>query len=86
MSRMSEIDQQIKDINNWFKDHICYIVAIIFVFVMAIAVYGQADKDIMRAREKENRINNIEMRLEQQMNYIHELVPAVDNLYEAINL
>lgn len=86
MGKMSEINQTIKEINNWFKDHLCYILTIIFVFVMAICVYGQADRDIAKAREKENRINTIEMRLEQQMNYIHELVPAVDNLYEAINL
>lgn len=77
MSKMS-------DINNWFKNHVCYIVAIVFVLVMAICIYGQANKNIMKAREKENRINTIEMRLEQQMNYIHKLVPAVDNLYEVI--
>lgn len=86
MSRMSEINQDLKDINNWFKNHVCYIVAIVFVLVMAICIYGQANKNIMKAREKENRINTIEMRLEQQMNYIHELVPTVYNLYEVINL
>lgn len=84
MSRMSEINQTIKDINNWFKDHIAYIVAIIFVLVMAICIYGQADKDITRVREKENRINNIEMRLTKQENYMHEVQADLDNLYKII--
>ena len=86
MGRMSEIDRTIKDINNWFKDHMCYIVAIIFVFVMAIAIYGQADKDMARAREKENRINSIEIRLTKQENYMHEVQADLDNLYKIINL
>lgn len=84
MSRMSEINQTIKEINNWFKNHVCYILAIIFVLVIAICVYGQANKDIMRAREKENRINNIEMRLTKQENYMHEVQADLDNLYKII--
>ena len=84
MARMSEINQKLKDINNWFKEHLAYIVAIIFVFVMAITIYGQANKDIMRAREKENRINNIEMRLTKQENYMHQVQANLDNLYEVI--
>lgn len=84
MGKMSEINQTIKDINNWFKDHVAYIVAIVFVLVMAICVYGQANKDIMRAREKENRINNIEMRLTKQENYMHEVQADLDNLYKII--
>lgn len=84
MARMSEISQTIKDISNWFKDHLAYILVILFVFVMAICIYGQANKDIMRAREKENRINTIEMRLNEYMNYIHELKADIDNLYEVM--
>lgn len=84
MARMSEINQQIKDINNWFKDHICYIVAIVFVFIMAICIYGQADKDIARAREKENKISDIENRLTKQENYMHEVQADLDNLYKII--
>lgn len=75
MSKMS-------DINNWFKNHVCYIVAIVFVLVMAICIYGQANKNIMKAREKENRINTIEMRLTKQENYMHEVQADLDNLYE----
>lgn len=81
---MSEINQNIKEINNWFKDHLCYIVTIIFVLVIAICVYGQADKDIAKAREKENRINTIEMRLTRQEGYMHEVKAGLDNLYEVI--
>ena len=84
MARMSEIDQQIKDIKNWFKDHLCYIVAIVFVFIMAICIYGQADKDIAKAREKENKISNIENRLTKQENYMHEVQADLDNLYKII--
>ena len=84
MSRMSEINQTIKEINNWFKDHLCYILAIIFVLVIAICVYGQADKDIAKAREKENKISNIENRLTRQENYMHEVKADIDNLYEVI--
>lgn len=81
---MSEINQNIKEINNWFKDHLCYIVTIIFVLVIAICVYGQADKDIAKAREKENRINTIEMRLTRQEGYMHEVKADIDNLYEVV--
>lgn len=84
MARMSEINQTIKNIKNWFKDHLCYIVAIIFVLVMAIAIYGQAGRDVERAREKENRINTIEMRLTRQEGYMHEVKADIDNLYEVV--
>lgn len=86
MGKMSEIDQWLKDKSNWFKEHIAYIVAIAFVLVMAIAIYGQADKDIVRVREKENRINNIENRLTKQENYMHEVKADLDNLYKIVNL
>ena len=81
---MSGINQTVKDIQNWFKDHICYIVAIVFVFIMAICIYGQADKDIAKAREKENKISNIENRLTKQENYMHEVQADLDNLYKII--
>lgn len=84
MGRMSEINQQIKDVQNWFREHICYIVAIVFVFVMAICVYGQADRDIQEAREKENKINTLENRLTKQENYMHEVQADIDNLYEVV--
>lgn len=81
MGRMSEIDQTIKDIHNWFKDHVAYIVTVIFVFVMAVVIYGQADREVL---EKENRINTIEERLQKQENYMHEVKADIDNLYEVI--
>lgn len=58
---------------NWLKNNAIYIALIIFIILIAITLHGQADRDIKRAREKENRINNIETRLNEQMNYIHEL-------------
>ena len=81
MSKMSRIDYAIKQ---WFKDHIAYIVMLVIVFIIVFALYGQADKDIKTMQEKENRINTIEERLEEQMHYIHNLVPAVDNLYRVV--
>ena len=60
MSKMSNIDYIMQNIKNWFIEHIPYILAILFIFVMAIATYGQADRDIKKAQEKENRINRIE--------------------------
>lgn len=84
MARMSDIDLTIQYIKNWFKEHIAYIVAILFVLVMTICVYGQADRDIKRAVEKENRIDNTERTLQEQMNYIHELKADVDNLYRVV--
>ena len=84
MSRMSEINQTIKNIQSWFKDHLCYILAIIFVLVIAICVYGQADKDIAKAREKENRIDMLENRLTRQENYMHEVKADIYNLYEVV--
>lgn len=79
MSRMSNIDYTIR---NWVKEHIAYIVAILFVIVMAICIYGQADRDIARALEKENRINNIEKTLQNHTHYIDKLEADVDNLKE----
>ena len=84
MARMSEINQTIKNIKNWFKDHLGYIVAIIFVLVMAICIYGQADRDIQEAREKENKIYMLENRLTKQENYMHEVKADIYNLYEVV--
>ena len=82
MSRMSNIDYTIR---NWFKEHIAYIVAILFVLVMIISIYGQVDKDIKRAVEKENRIDNIEKTLQEHMHYIDKLEADVDNLKEVLD-
>lgn len=58
---------------NWLKNNAIYIALIIFIILIAITLHGQADRNLAKAREKENRINNIEKRLNEQMNYIHEL-------------
>ena len=84
MRKISEIYQTIKYKSNWFEKHVAYIVAIVFVLVMAMCIYGQADRDIVRAREKENRINAIENRLIKQENYMHEVQADLDNLYKII--
>ena len=81
---MSNINLIICYIKNWIEDKIAYIVAILFIFVIATAIYGQADRDIKKAQEKGNRINRIETRLEQQMNYIHQPEDDVDNLYREV--
>lgn len=67
---------------NWLKNNAIYIALIIFIILIAITLHGQADRDIKRAREKENRINNIETRLNEQMNYIHELKADENNRKE----
>ena len=85
MAKMSRIDQTIQDIKSWFKKHLAYITAIVFVLVMAIYIYGQADKDIKRAREKENRITSLENRLTIHENYMHEVKADIDNLYEVVD-
>lgn len=82
MGRISEIDQKLKDTKQWFKDHIPYIVMIFVVFIIAIAIYGQADRDIKAAQEKENRINNIERTLQEHMHYIEQLEDDVHELKE----
>lgn len=79
MSKMSNIDYTIR---TWFKEHIAYIVAILFVIVMAICIYGQADRDIAKALEKENRIDNVEKTLQNHTNYIDKLEADVHELKE----
>lgn len=84
MGKMSNIDLKIQYIKQWFKNQIPYITMLIIVYIIAILMYGQADRDIKTAQEKENRINTIESRLNEQMNYIHELEADVDNLYKVV--
>lgn len=81
---MSNIDLIICYIKNWLEDKMAYITAIFIVIVIAICIYGQANIDINKALEKENRINNIEITLQTQMNYIHELEADLDNLYRVV--
>lgn len=76
MGRMSEINQDLKDINNWFKNHVCYILVGFVIAIVAILVHGEEAK----------KINNIENRLTRQENYMHEVKADIDNLYEVINL
>lgn len=79
MAKMSRLDYAIKQ---WFKDHIPYIFMAVIVFIIAILIYGQADRDIKAMQEKENRINTIEDRLIKQEQYMHQVQADVDNLYE----
>ncbi len=74
MSRMSEINQDLKDINNWFKNHVCYILVGFVIVIVAILVHGEEAK----------KINNIENRLTRQENYMHEVKADIDNLYEVV--
>lgn len=81
MSKMSNINLEIKE---WFKSIYQYIIAILAVLVIAICIYGQADRDIKKALEKENRINVIEQRLTYQEQYMHKVQADIDNLYRVV--
>lgn len=74
MGRMSEINQDLKDINNWFKNHVCYILVGFVIVIVAILVHGEEAK----------KNNNIENRLTRQENYMHEVKADIDNLYEVV--
>lgn len=65
MSKMSDIDYTIQEIKHWIKEHISYIVVTIILVIIAILVHGQADRDIKRAVEKENRLDRIEKMLQE---------------------
>lgn len=60
------------------------IVTIVLVIILIFVVYVSAYNNTTIEQEKENRINRIETRLEQQMNYIHDLEADVDNLYRVV--
>ena len=62
-----------------------YIVTIVLVIVLIIFIYVVDYNNTKVKQEKENRINRIETRLEQQMNYIHDLEADVDNLKEVLS-
>lgn len=68
MSKMSDIDYTIQEIKHWIKEHISYIVVTIILVIIAILVHGQADRDIKRAVEKENRLDRIEKMLQEYVN------------------
>ncbi len=74
MGRMSKINQDLKDINNWFKNYVCYILVGLVIVIVAILVHGEEAK----------KINNIENRLTRQENYMHEVKADIDNLYEVV--
>lgn len=77
MSKMADKELDI-------KEKLKYIAIILFIIVLAILVYAQESFNIRIDQTKENRINSIEARLEQQMNYIHQLEADVDNLYRVV--
>lgn len=55
-------------LKQYFKEHISYIVVTIVLVIIAILVHGQADRDIKRAVEKENRLDRIEKMLQEYGN------------------
>lgn len=65
---MSNLDYTIQEIKHWIKDHISYIVVTLVLVIIAILVHGQADRDIKRAVEKENRLDRIEKMLQEYGN------------------
>lgn len=68
MSKMSDIDYTKQEIKHWIKEHISYIVVTIILVIIAILVHGQADRDIKREVEKENRLDRIEKMLQEYGN------------------
>lgn len=61
-----------------------YIATIVIAILLVILIYVVDYNNTAIEQEKENRINRIETRLEQQMNYIHDLEADVDNLKEVL--
>lgn len=64
----------------FIKDMIILVIAILLIILIYVVDYNNTTIE----QEKENRINRIETRLEQQMNYIHDLEADVDNLKEVL--
>lgn len=77
MSRMSNIDLTI-------KEFFTCLIGVFAIIVIVLCVYGQANIDIKKAQEKENRIIELEQRVEKQRHYIDKLVVDVDNLYRVV--
>lgn len=71
MSKMSEIDLTIKEIFN-------YIIIIFIVAVIGFLIHAQNYK------ESTERVDNIEQRLSQQEEYMHQVQADVDNLYRVV--
>lgn len=82
MARMSNIDYTIKEMRNWFEENLAYIWFAVVIIVFAIFIHKQANIDIQKAIEKENRINNIEKTLQNHTHYIDELEVDVHELKE----
>lgn len=60
------------------------ILTLITVIVLAVLVYALDYNDTKIEQTKETRLNTIESRLNEQMNYIHQLEADVDNLYRVV--
>lgn len=82
MSRMSSIDYTLREIKNWFEENFVYIWFAVVIIIFAIFIHKQANIDIQKAIEKENRINNIEETIQNHTHYIDKLEADVDNLKE----
>lgn len=66
------------------REFIRNMIALVIVIVLVILVYAVDYNNTNKAQERENRINRIETRLNEQMNYIHNLEADVDNLYRVV--
>ena len=64
----------------FIRNMIILVIAILLIILIYVVDYNNTTIE----QEKENRINRIETRLEQQMNYIHNLEADVDNLYRVV--
>lgn len=66
------------------REFIRNMIILVIAILLVILIYAVDYNNTIIEKEKENRINRIETRLEQQMNYIHDLEADVDNLYRVV--
>ena len=66
------------------REFIRNMIILVIAILLIILIYAVDYNNTKVEQEKKNRINRIETRLEQQMNYIHDLEADVDNLYRVV--
>lgn len=64
----------------FIRNMIILVIAILLIILIYVVDYNNTTIE----QEEENRINRIETRLNEQMNYIHGLEADVDNLYRVV--
>ena len=57
---------------------------ILLLIIMFISIYLQDIEKLHKKQLEENRIKNMEINLQKQMNYIHELEAKVNNIERRI--